>query len=393
MSCAAVPPAFSDGSHSVAFGSHGSGLHRSASDSDPGPLSAFELEHELDLDLALAIGDGSAPNDPPYADLRYRLTAETVRADGLRWGGRLELGAVRHDGGRGAGGLIACAQDCGLRGLATGLHTAPGYGPAEARAGVHRAELYVRHPYFELRAGVTETAAVLERPAAPRALRLSRADGPLADPFAFNVADTALSLTAPTAGISVQSRRLAGFRAAASYSIDADPCGLDLCRPGAGLGPQTGEIWAAAVSFDRRRPATGVRWSAYAGGEVGALDGVPTAPYADPWTGGLALMREEGPVTLSARWLTSNDGLGSGRYDATAVAAAYEAGDWLYSLEMALGESGAFETRSSALFFGASRFVGRNGLAGAGVQIVTSESGPGAAVDRAALVLEAGLRF
>jgi len=383
LSCAVVPPAFSvESKRSIAV-----------QDRLGGAVSALDVEQELDADLSVFLGDIAAPNEPPYLDLRYRLAVEGVRSDGLRWGGRLELGAVRHDGGRGVGGPASCADACGPQGLATGLYARPGFGGAEPRAGLHRAEVYARHPYAELRAGVTDTAATLERPAPPRSLRLSRADGPLADPFDLNLADTGLSLTAPALGVSVQTRRLAGFRAAASYTGDADPCGLDHCRPGAGLAPDVGAVWSAAVSFDRRRAASGVRWAAYAGAEAGVIDGPTHGVYAEPWVGGLALVREEGPVTLSARWLSSNDGLDPGRYDAAAISAAYEAGDWLYSLEAAQGEASAFGASSVAIFFGASRFVGRNGLAGAGVQIVRQDSRSAFTVEKAALVLEAGLRF
>ncbi|MEQ8404890.1 MAG: hypothetical protein RKE49_07320 [Oceanicaulis sp.] len=383
LSSAAVSPAFS---------------LSSSDDSEPygagGFLSGFELVQEADIDILLAAGDLDAPRDPPYADIRYRLDAETVRPSGLRWGVRLAAGAVRHDGARGPGGAVACAPSCaGLRGLATGLYAAPGYGPADARAGLERAEVFIRHPYAELRAGVIETAARLERPDRTRAFRLAGADGPLADPAGRNLADTGLSLTSPAPGVSVQSRRIVGVRAALSYTPEADPCGLDHCRPGAGPAPQVAAIWSAGLSFDRRAPSSGVRWGAYAGGEAGSLDGASAAVFDDPWTAGLALVREGGGVTLSARWLVSNDGLAAGRYETASLSAAYEAGDWLYSAEAGRGESDAFGVSSTTFVFGASRFVGRNGLAGAGVQLTNHDAAGGPGAEMAAVFLEAGLRF
>ncbi|MFP4518193.1 MAG: hypothetical protein ACLFQ5_01925, partial [Oceanicaulis sp.] len=92
-------------------------------------------------------------------------------------------------------------------------------------------------------------------------------------------------------------------------------------------------------------------------------------------------------------WLVSNDGLSHGRYKAAAVSAAYEAGDWLYSAEAGYGRSEAFATASSTLVFGASRLVGRNGLAGLGVQIAHHDPAGGPRADEAALLLETGLRF
>jgi hypothetical protein len=388
LSSAAVSPAFTQ-----TFDTSPQSGARVSAQTDGARGRAFEIEHELDADMLLALGGETAPQSPPYGDVRYRVTAETVRADGLRWGGRLELGAVRHDGGRGVGGAIACPLDCPAQGLVTGLFAGPGPGAAEARADFARAEVFFRHPYAQLRAGITDTAAALERPSAVRALRLAGADGALADPFDRNIADTGLSLTSPALGVSLQSRRIAGLRAAVSYTGDADPCGLDHCRIGQGLAPDVGPVWSAAVGFDRRSRASGVRWTAYAGGESGAIKGAAAGGYADPWAANLALVREAGAVTLSARWLRSNDGLGAGRYEAAAVGAAFEAGDWLVSAEAGSGDSAAFDTRSATLFIGASRFVGRNGLAGAGVQVTRADAGAVAPSTEAALLLEAGLRF
>ncbi|MEQ8432712.1 MAG: hypothetical protein RIA71_00600 [Oceanicaulis sp.] len=366
---------------------------------DGGVFSAFELDQEFDADLLWAAGDVEAPRDAPYADLRYRLEAEAVGAQGLRWGARLTLGAVSADGGRGVGGPASCAAACPAQGLVTGLYAAPGFDAAQARAGLHRAELFVRHPFVEVRAGVIETAAGLERPARVRAFRLAGADGALADPSGRGLSDTGLSLTQPAPGVSVQSRRLAGLRAALSYTPDAGSCGLDHCRPGAAAG-EIGEIWSAGFSFDRRVRSSGVRWAAYAGAEAGALEGragaagAGGAPQAEsPWTAGVALVREADSVTLSARWLVSNDGLSGGGYEAVSVTAALEAGDWLYSFEAGLGTSDAFSVSATSVVAGASRFIGRNALVGAGVQLTQHSSTAGPETTGAALLVETGLRF
>ncbi len=359
-----------------------------------GFLSGFEIDQEFDADLLWAAGDVHAPRDAPYADLRYRLEAEAVGAQGLRWGARLTLAAVSPDGGRGVGGPVVCAADCPDQGLVTGLYAAPGFDAGQPRAGFHRAELFVRHPYVEVRAGVTDTAAGLERPARLRAFRLAGADGALADPSGRGLSNTGLSLTQPAPGISVQSRRLAGLRAALSYTPDADACGLDHCRPGPPEG-QIGEVWSAGLSFDRRVRSSGVRWAAYAGAEAGALEGPVAAGLQldAPWTAGLALVREADAVTLSARWLASNDGLSGGRYEAAAITAALEAGDWLYSLEAGLGTSDAFNVSATSLVAGASRFVGRNALVGLGVQMTHHDYAGGPPLNEAALLVETGLRF
>lgn len=377
LSGAAVSPAFSQ---------------TSSVSPSAGVFADIAFEHELDADLLWALGDVNAPRPGPYADLRYRMDAERVAASGLRWGARLGLGAVSADGGRGVGGPVACAPACPPPGLVTGLSAAPGFDADDSRARIERAELYVRHPYAEARAGVTDTAAALERPARVRAFRLAGADGPLADPTGRGLADTGLSLTSPAAGVSVQSRRLAGFRGALSYTVDAKSCGLDHCRPVSGAA-QIGAVWSAGLSFDRRAPATGVRWAAYAGAEAGALDGPAGAGFEDPWTAGFAVVREQDGATVSARWLSSNDGLSGGRYEAVSITAALEAGDWLYSLEAGQGRSDAFAISATSVVAGASRFVGRNALVGAGVQLVHHDQSAGPNRDSAALLVETGLRF
>ena len=357
-----------------------------------GLLSGFEIVQQLDADLLWSAGDSDALRNSPYADLRYRLEAEAVGAEGLRWGARLTLGAVSADGGRGVGGPVPCGRPCPDQGLVTGLFAAPGFDGAQARAGLHRAEIFVRHPYGQVRAGLTDTAAGLERPARVRAFRLAGADGPLADPSGRGLADTGLSLTQPAPGVSLQSRRLAGVRAAVSYTPDADACGLDQCRPAATAGG-IGEIWSAAVSFDRRSPSSSVRWGAYAGAESGALDGPAGPQFEAPWTASLAVVREEGGVTLAARWLASNDGLSSGRYEAVSITAALEAGDWLYAIEAGHGASDAFAVSAASFVIGVSRFVGRNALLGAGVQLTHHDQAGGPGQDEVALLLETGLRF
>ncbi|XBQ17214.1 MAG: hypothetical protein ABL308_04890 [Oceanicaulis sp.] len=371
----------------------------SAQPDDPatsGWLSGVETSTEIDLDILFALGEGDAPHDGPYADLRARFEAEKVADATLRYGVRLAGGAVRHDGGRGPGGYVECGPGCpDAVGLATGLHTAAALGPDEARAGLTRAEAYVKSGYFEIIGGLGETAAQAGRIAPSGVFRLAGADAALVSPAGSGHPDTALSLSAPTVRVMARSRRLAGFRASVSWAPEADPCGLDQCRPAAPLfgRPSLDGLWSAGVDFDHQFRSSGVRWSASAG--VERADASASSPlYADPWLVSAGVSREEGGVTVSARWLASNDGLSSGRYEAASLAATYERGDWLYGVSAANARSDAFDVSETSILFGASRLIGRNGLAGAGVQI-SSETRPGAPGrdEDAALLAELGWRF
>jgi len=196
----------------------------------------------------------------------------------------------------------------------------------------------------------------------------------------------------------VQSRRIAGFRASASYAPDGEPCGADTCRPppGAVARAEVRHIWSAALSFDRRMPSTGQRWEAFAGVERGQAEGEFAPYFEDPWAASARLVWSSGDVSLGAGWLAGNDGLERARYSAVSLSGSLERGDWLFSAEAARGKSRLVDASGFSLLTGASRFVGHNALIGIGV-LVTEErrsraSGP-ARRSGAAVFAEAGLRF
>lgn len=345
----------------------------------PASSQAFETRHEIDFDILAAVADGRGVDTGPHADFRLRWDAEAVTASGLRWGGALDLAARTRDGRRG----LQSRDDRSARaGLVTGLG---GAGlSSSAVAGLTRGEIFVKSTLFEIYAGHGPTAARRERIAPAGALRLTGVDGALIDPQGRGLIDTGLTLSAPAPQLTVRSRRLAGFALGASYSPDGDACGPDRCLDSA-YG-EVNDIVSAAISFDRRDPHTRARWRLVAGFETasaqpGALSGV----LEDPRVISFQAAREQGGVTLQLNTVHAEEGLAGIQYAAWSARIGVESGDWLLDAAIGRASSEAADRRGWSAQMGASRFVGRRGLAGLAVQIQSS--------GRAALVAETGLRF
>ena len=362
--------------------------HSHSGFSTSGPV--FETQAELDVDVLLAVGNLEARTDTPVLDARMRYSAEAVRDNGQRWGVRGGLALNSGDGRRGfaqtfAYGPVTSGQ--AVTGLATGFVAAPDLDVGSARVDLGQAEFYYISQYFEWSAGIGGTAARTYDARYATALRLARADGALADPAGGGLAHSRLSLSAPAPRISVKSRRIIGLSAAVSYTPEGSRCGMDQCRPGATaavLSPDVETIIAAALSFDRRAPSSGVRWGASVGVERGDVS-TPVSTFEDPWIVSAALQRERDGVTVGLNALTTNDGLDGESYTAWSGFYALEQGDWLYSAELAWAESSAFDVHGLSIAFGASRLVGDKSLVSLGF-LAHENGGQG-------VMAEFGLRF
>ncbi|MCH8488874.1 MAG: porin [Oceanicaulis sp.] len=364
----------------------------------PGGLQA---KAEADIDLVLA-PDPAAAQSGPYGAVALRWSADAVRASGLRWGLDVAGEALTGDGRR---GLARALPDCpaGPRapdgraraGLVSGLSGPTGGAPASGQAGLSQASLWVQTGFVRLRAGIAEGAAGQERPDLPGALRTLRADGGLIDPTGLALADTGLSLAGPAPGLSIQSRRLIGLRATASYTPGAGWRSVGRARA---AGPDLAQIdvrdvWALAASFDRRSPQSGVRWRAYAGAETARAAGPDAALMRDPWVVSARIARSSGDVSLGLAWLKTNDGLPGADYEAVSASAALERGDWLFSAEASAARAGLARRDGRTLQRAASRLVGDHAVIGLAASL-GQETGAGMQDRRRArLALEAGLRF
>lgn len=367
----------------------------------PGWLEGLQVKAQADIDVVVA-PRADAPRASPWGAVTVRWSADAVRPSGLRWGVDLGGEAIAGDGRRALarpleGACPACPQGPGgrpLAGLLTGLSGAA-YSPSAGRAALDEASVWVQGGWARLRAGLAPGAAAMERPGLTGALRTVRADGGLFDPTGLSLTDTGLSLAGPAPGVSVQTRRIIGLRASASFTPDADWRSVRRPWPG---GPDAvraplRDVWSLGASFDRRSPVSGVRWRAHAGWEAGRAGGPAAAAFRDPWAVSARVVRQSGDVTLGAAWLKSNDGLAGADYEAYSASAAYERGDWLFSLEAGAGSAGLARREGRMVQAGASRLVGERAVIGLAVSLA-GESAPGLPEQRRArIALETGLRF
>lgn len=346
----------------------------------PADAETFEFTNEFDFDMLAVLGEAKGVREGLHADFRLRSEAEAVTSTGLRWGGALSLVARTRDGRRGLQGDAGLAT--GPAGLVTGLG-GPG-GPEDAVVGIEKAEVFIRSNLFEVHAGLGPSAARRERIRPPSALRLASADGGLVDPLGGALVNTGVTLSAPAPQLTVRTRRLAGLALAASFMPGGDVCGPDRCLDG--RYGEIDQIVSAAVSFDRRSPATRTRWSAMAGFEAGeAVAGPLSGALDDPWLVTAQLARETGGVTLSVSGVHAQEGVSGAEYSAVSGQVSVEAGDWLLEAEIGRAFSDMASRDGWTAQTGASRFVGARGVAGAAIRLQDDAT--------AALLLEAGLRF
>ncbi len=361
-----------------------------AQSSNDGALSAFDISTELDLDLALAGGDLKSVGDDAVIDVRFRFEAETFRDNGQRWGFSTGIAANTGDGRRGFSQIFPTgpqSQGRAMSGLATGWVGGADLDPGNGRIELSVAELFLKTRWLEWSAGLGQTAAAEARQQSPLAMRLTRADGAISDLIGGGLSHTGLSLSAPAPRIHLETRRIIGIVAAASYAPEAVRCGVEVCRPGetlAILSPDIHTLISLAANFDRRQRSNGVRWRAGLSLERAQVEAAAVA-YEDPWIFSADASRERDGVTLSMSYLITNDGFADNQYEAIGFSSSIERGDWLYSIEIAHGDNEIFEQSGGSYAVGASRWFGSHALLSFGV-LAHESGGVGALV-------ETGLRF
>ena len=335
-----------------------------------GALPDIDVEISGAVDGVAATASGDADRAPPFGRAEINLGLEHIRDDGVRLGVSLGLVAGADSGRRGlsqgVGACPALLAGCSAAsslvpvGLHSGFYAAADPDPAGPRTALETAHLYVRAPYWEARLGYGPGAAVLESEPLPGALRLMRADGPLADPSGRHLASTLNTLSAHAPKLVIRSRRLAGFRLSASYTPDGDVCGVSVCRvspdPAVFASASASRIVEAGVSFDYRFPVSGIRWRAYLTGAKGEADGPQSQLFEDPWVYSGGVQAARGSFALGASALVSNDGFAGARYRAEAASISYERGDWLFSAEASQGQSTLVHARSRSVLLAASRY-------------------------------------
>lgn len=378
------------------------------------PLDGFDTELALSADAVLVPGAPETPRAGPLGEVRIELTSQRVLENTHRIGFAGGI-VVRRDSGRTGlsqsvgicpAGMADCASAGGAApvGAFTGFAAAPGLEGRDPAMAIETAYLFWRGGYAELRAGYGHGAAQLESEPMPGAFWLMRADGARTDPSGRNLASTANTLSGHAPKITVRSVRLAGFRAAASFTPDGDVCGAGWCRParepGVLAAASVRDIAELGLSFDHRFAATGVRWTAGLGLARGRAAGPDRAHFENPWAASARLVRSQGPWSAGVSALVSNDGVSGARYRAEAASLSYEHGDWLFSVEASQARSSLVHASSETVQAGASRYFEPGFIIGLGISHTqggrAAVSGPlrtRQSDSGTRLFLEAGLRF
>jgi len=376
------------------------------------PNLATELSGKADI-LARS-GSAALGEDGLYGDLALAFEAESITQAGLRWGASVSLRVQRDSGRRGlarqVGNCPPGFEDCpstdgrAPAGLFTGFHSVARLDPAGIVAELEEANLFLKTGLWEARIGRGPGAARLEAEALPGAFRLARADTAPIDPEGLALVQTANTLSTNSAKLTVRSRRLVGFRVSASYTPQAESCGVDVCRlasrPGGPVSAEIDNVFEAGLSFDRRFRGSGRHWTLAVTAGRGEASGPLANAFEDPWAVSARAVVRQGDLSAGFAVLQSNDGVAEGDYRAIAASAAIEHGAWLTALEFGHGESELVHAEGWTLQLGSSRLFENGALAGFGLRHGETSrpvSGPGGRlVDVRATTsffVEAGLRF
>ena len=351
--------------------------------------SEAETRFELDAGLVAVMRDGD--DSDVLADIEARWSIEMLTDSGRRFGfvlgGRLERDSGREAWGNRVGtcpaGLADCATlqvaaiDRPVRGTASGLFSA---GPADDRGAYGALEAgyaYLHSGWGEWRLGAGPGAADLDAVRGPTAFRLSRADGGRVDLTGLSAArtrnlssgfDPKLVFRSIALG---QVSTIGTFRASVSYTPTVDMCGVDHCAGDFGAGdpltPPVEDVIETGFHYEVRRGEHEFAFSAglSRGSDASGNPGIAALSAEDA-----GLTWRSGSWRAGARWYRSNQALsGDGNYEALAVSAGYEAGDWLTSLEWANFSDDLVHASGESWQISTSKLIGDHWVAGAGIQL------------------------
>ncbi|WP_300527097.1 hypothetical protein [Maricaulis sp.] len=382
--------------------------------------SEAETRLELDAGLVALVREGG--DSDVLADLEARWSVEMLTENGRRFGlvlgGRIERDSGREAWGNRLGdcpaGIADCANlqidgvDRALRGTASGLFSE---GDASDRGAVSALEagyVYVHSGWGEWRLGAGPGAADIDAVRGPTAFRLSRADGGRVDLTGLSAArtrnlssgfDPKLVFRSIALG---QLRTIGTFRASISFTPEIDMCGVDHCAGDFGsidpVTPPVEDVIEAGLHYALRRGdhdfafSAGVSRGSDASGHAG-IDALRAEDAGLSW--------QSGRWRAGARWYRSNQALSAdGNYEALAVSAGYEAGDWLTTLEWANFSDDLVHASGESWQMSTSKLIGDHWVAGAGLQfsersaaVIEPAGRRGLGEDETALFIELGWRY
>ncbi|WP_394693117.1 hypothetical protein [Hyphobacterium sp.] len=319
-------------------------------------LAAIDLS--LRTDAALVFASGSYGGNV-LADLDTRFEWEAISDNGWRWGLEAGLHAqsdITREGFANAAGPVLTAP---RRSLTTGRYRGGAPETGRKAFAMERLNVFLKAGWGEWRLGLTPGAAQVEAINLPTGSAFVRLDGgPL------GLGRQVMTRTANTGAgfgpsIVYSTPRIIGFRASASFAPQARYCAVDICLSDAiagGAGSASLEnVVEAGVSFDHT--------FSEAGQVEAALNIVTADPlsveFSDAYSAvGAQLRWSRDGFSIGASGLWSDNAVAGGDYQALALAARYDRGDWSYGAEWAGSEDDYLRESETAVQFTLSRLVG-----------------------------------
>jgi hypothetical protein len=313
-----------------------------------GTAGAAERSTLVEADALLVLGaaeDGPAgPSEAASARLSVFTETAWLFANGVEAAIGIALAAERDQS---QGGVLPCPGSCGpgVRGLVSDIGLGRP-GDDDADAAVEAAYLRLAGPWGEASLGRDQGVATRYARAPPGVLRgytLTDARLRLGPTPAVRVLNDP---TGPSAKLTVETPRLLGVKAGASFTPDEEASSLD---DGFSDNPDVRRlrlrtVWEGGLSFSRTW-SNGVRTtlgSSVAQGEVRAAP----AGFESLTSAALSLEIERGAWTVGGAALRSDNGWQAGGRDhaSAAVSARWSQGPWQASLGAARAEDDLLET-------------------------------------------------
>lgn len=360
-----------------------------------GATDGDQPELRIDVGAVWLSGSDAAASSEILYDIDAELEFESFTDSGRRWGFVLGARIERDSGRRAWGGRVgdcpAGLGDCAstlvdgsvrpVRSTASGFQSAvPGYGDG-TRIALQSGYGFLDIGWGEVRAGYGPGAADLDAARGPSAFRLSRADSGRVDLTGLSGARTrnlssgnAFKLVYRSIAIG-QSSSVGSLRIASSFTPRIRDCGVDHCAwqagPAGSVSPVFDNVWEFGARYEILRGenefafSLGLSEGAEASG-ISGFTGLSTQDAGFHWS--------RGSFSAGARWLQSNNGIGSdGGYEAWSVSVAMEQGSWLTALELAQFSDDLVHVDGRTVQLSASRLIGERWVLGGGIQAARRE--------------------
>ncbi len=327
------------------------------------------------------------------ADLEIEVSA--ITQGGLEWGVHTQARA-QYDEGRkgftrrlpdcppttlGCPSIIVVATPAGLRGHTTQFYTSGSDVAKDTQIALESAHLFLRSAYGDITIGRDDGAAYLFSLGAPSLMNVGTSNSPV-DYTGLDSVKTLNDASGFSEKITYTSPRLLGdqvglgVQLGISYSLDSSACGVDYCVDLNSIqdviAPEIQDVMEAGIGLDRiLAPGVSVEGTlTYArGSEKSKLTGLD-----DLQSYGAGLEFKMNQWTLGGSWLSSNQGLMNGDYEAFDVGLTWQPSRLGFSLGYGHATDNLVGLSSDQILGGVSFDVNDKVRLGLGVQYADRET-------------------